>query len=413
MGIFDRFIRREQRASIETETVPVSASNFLAFFGVNGTNASTVTIDEALEVPAVQAATSFLPRTLAALPLHAYRNTTEGAQRIEGGLQTLVHDAPNPEWSSFGWRQYFWEGVFTGGRGLSWIEKSGSNIVAIWPMDPTKTTVKRVGGRKLYQFDNKEYPASEVIDVPFRLKTDQLSARSPIVMGSRTIRLALDMNGYGRGFFNGGGIPPLALVGPMPAGPEAMKRAMEQVQQAIDVARASGKPVFQLPPGYELKPVGFEPEKGQMTDAQRYVIEDIARIWQLPPVFLQDLTHGTFTNTEQQDLHLVKHLVAQWAEAFEQECNLKLFGQMNGKRYVEHNLDGLMRGDFATRMNGMAQAIQNGVLTPNEARALENRQPKPNGDDLLIQGATVPLGSQPIDNGGADDAGTTGADGAD
>jgi hypothetical protein len=93
-------------------------------------------------------------------------------------------------------------------------------------------------------------------------------------------------------------------------------------------------------------------------------------------------------------LFLVKHLIGQWAQALEGEMNLKLFGKDNNRRYVEHNLDGLMRGDFVSRMAGMANAIQNGVLTPNEGRALDNRQPLPGGDDLLIQGATVPLGSQ-------------------
>ena len=202
-------------------------------------------------------------------------------------------------------------------------------------------------------------------------------------------------------------MPPLALVGPMPAGPEAMQRAMAQVQQAIAVARASGKPLVNLPPGYELKPIGFEPEKGQMTDAQRYVIEDLARIWQLPPVFLQDLSRGTFSNTEQQDLHLVKHLIAQWAQALEQELNLKLFGQMNGRRYVEHNLDGLMRGDFKSRIEGIVRGVQAGVYQPEEGRHFMGLPDSgdPAAKKLYMQGATLPLGSQPDEtNGGADDA---------
>jgi HK97 family phage portal protein len=146
-----------------------------------------------------------------------------------------------------------------------------------------------------------------------------------------------------------------------------------------------------------------------MTEARRLQSEEIARLFNLPPVFVQDLTHGTFSNTEQQDLHLVKHLIAQWAKALEEELNLKLFGAANNRRYVEHSLDAMMRGDFATRMAGMAQGIQTAILTPNEARTLDNRPPLANGDDLYIQGATVRLGSQqdgailPADNGGADE----------
>ena len=191
----------------------------------------------------------------------------------------------------------------------------------------------------------------------------------------------------------GGGVPPLAVKGPMASGPEAMKRAVEQIKQAVMVARETNIPIAQLPPGYELVPIGFDPEKGQMTDARRFQVEEIARIYNLPPVFLQDLTHGTFSNTEQQDLHLVKHLVAQWAEAFEQECNLKLFGQRNGGRFVEHNLDGLLRGDFKTRAEAVAALVNCAVYKPEEGRGYMGQEPSgdPLADKLYMQGATLPL----------------------
>jgi len=221
------------------------------------------------------------------------------------------------------------------------------------------------------------------------------------------------MGDYASGFFAGGGVPPLALVGPMPAGPDAVKRAQQDIKRAIDGAKSKGDPVFPIPAGYELKPVGFDPAKGQMTEARLFQVQEIARIYGLPPVFLQDLSRGTFANVEQQDLYLVKHLIAQWAKAFEDELNLKLFGRRS-KVFVEHELDGLMRGDFKTRMEGLAQGIQNALLTPNEGRGLLNRGPLPKGDELLVQGATVPLGTQPAqpgnpDNGGANDPGNADA----
>jgi phage portal protein BeeE len=92
--------------------------------------------------------------------------------------------------------------------------------------------------------------------------------------------------------------------------------------------------------------VGFDPAKGQMTEARLFQIQEIARVYGIPPAFLQDLSRGTFANVEQQDLNLVKHLVAQWATALEGEMNLKIFGRLNNTRYVEHNLDGLVRGDL-------------------------------------------------------------------
>lgn len=388
--------RAETRASPPEATIPVSDPGFLAFFGVDTNNLPAVTIDSALKVPAVWAAVAFLSRTLAALPLHAYRDTKAGSVKITGKLETVVHDNPNDSMDSFKFRQYFWQQVFTGGRGLAWIERTPQGVEALWPMDPRCTTVKRVGLKTVYVFNKQEYPAADVIDVPFMLKSDGLCHYGPIHMASKAIQLALAMNDYSSGFFAGGGVPPLALVGPLPAGKEAMQRAMADVSRAIEAAKSSSKPVFPMPPGHELKPVGFDPAKGQMIEARQWQIGEIARIWQIPRIFLQDLAGATFTNSEQQNLMLVQHLISQWAQALEGEMNLKLFGRMNSGRYVEHNMDGILRGDFATRMTGLATSIQNGIRTPNEARLLENLPAKPNGDDLMIQGATVPLGSQPV-----------------
>lgn len=399
---------QEMRASAEDPRVPVSAENFLQFFGVNSTSIPHVTVDNALMVPAVTAAVTFLSRTLAALPLHAYRLTKNGPQKISGKLETVVHEAANDQMDAFKFRQYMWQQVFTGGRAFALIERSvGGQVEALWPIDPASVNVSRRVGRVFYSFDGKDYEASDMIDLPFMLKPNQINHYGPIRMAAKAIQLALAMNDYASGFFAGGGVPPLAFTGPMPAGNEAMRRALADVSRAIKSAKESDKPIFMIPPGYELKPVGFDPEKGQMTDARRFQIEEIARAYQLPPVFLQDLSHATFSNTEQQDLHLVKHLISQWAAALEGEMNLKLFGRLRNNRYVEHNLDGLMRGDFKSRIEGIAGAINGGFMEPNRGRALMNwpDHENPAANDLFIQGATVPLGSN-APNGGANDTGT-------
>jgi len=168
------------------------------------------------------------------------------------------------------------------------------------------------------------------------LREDQIAHRGPITMAAKAIQLALAMNDYGSTFFAGGGVPPLALEGPVPSAKGGLERAMADVSRVIDAARKSDKPVFPLPPNHKLTPVGFDPEKGQMTEARLFQIQEIARAYQMPPVFLQDLSHGTLSNVEQQDLHLVKHLIGQWTKAFEDEANLKLFGRGNNGRYVEH-----------------------------------------------------------------------------
>lgn len=386
----------ETRATIENPTVPVSAENFMAFFGVQQASLPRVTIDAALTVPAVLAAVAFMSRTLAAIPRHAYRDTKDGAKRVTGKLETVVNRAPNDSMGSFAFWQWFWQQVFTGGRGLAYIERTPQGIDSLWPMDPSKTVIKRIGFSTVYQFGGRDYPAADVIDVPFMLHSDGVKHYGPIQRATKAIQLAIAMNDYGSNFFAGGGVPPLVLEGPLPKGDEAMKRASEDVMRSVESAKGSDKPIFHIPGGHTLHPVGLDPAKGQMIEARRFQVEEIARAWQLPPVFLQDLSRATFSNAEQQDLHLVKHLIGQWAKALEDEMNLKFFGRTTGGRYVEHNLDGLMRGDFKSRIEGLARAIQTAQKTPNEARALENMPALPEGDKLYIQGATVPLGQQPV-----------------
>lgn len=391
MKLFGFDITRSEVRSAENPRIPVSAQNFWQLFGISSNNLPAVTIDSALQVPAVVAAVAFLSRSLATLPLHAYRSTKAGPERISGKLEKIIHENPNSVMDSFKFRQYMWQQVFTGGRALAWIERGPTEIEALWPIDPTKATIQRRGGKVYYGFEGKEYPAEDVIDLPFMLKPDMLSHYGPIALASKAIQLAIAMNDYASGFFAGGGVPPLALVGPMPQGAEAMKRAMADVKRSVDAAKSSDTPFIAMPPGHELRPIGFDPEKGQMTDARRFQIEEIARGYQMPPVFLQDLTRATFSNAEQQDLHLVKHLIGQWCEALEGEMNLKLFGRMSNVRYVEHNLDGLLRGDFKTRMEGYSAGIQHGVMTPDEAREKEGRQSMTGGNKLYMQGAMMPI----------------------
>lgn len=384
----------ETRATIENPTVPVSAANFLQFFGIDVDGVGIpVSLDQAMSVPAYACGVTFLSRCMANLPLHAYRvqGDDKTPARLGGALQRLLNEAPNSEWTSFGLRQYFWQSLFTAGRGLIYVEKSGAGPIGMWPMNPFATSVQRIAGRKVYQSEGKTYSASEVIDVPFMLKPDGLGVYSPLALMGDTLRLAINMRAYASGFFKGGGVPPLALVGPMPSGDAAVKRAQEQVQRSITAANDRGSSVFPIPMGHELKPVGFDPEKGQMTEAFRFVIEEIARGLNLPPVFLQDLTHGTYSNTDQQDLTLSKHVVAPWSKALEDEINLKFFGAVKNSRYVEHSLDGLMRGDPMNRIKALAQAVQNGLRTPDEGRALDNLGPVAGGNRAYIQGATVPL----------------------
>lgn len=385
---------------------PKIAELFGAIIGAESASGVHVTTETAFQVPAVWAAVNFIAGTLAGLPLNVYRRNADGRERVRGGLQNVLHDAVNDEVSSFDWRKHLFEQVLTGGRAFTYIERKNGRVTNLFPLDPAETTVKRVGGRKRYVLKQngqpKEYDARDIIDIAFMLKSDMVAHRGPIASNKDAIGLAIAATHYGSRFFQGGGVPPFAVTGGFQSA-KALERASNDLAEAVRKTAKEKRQALALPEGLDIKSIGADPDKAQLVELKRFLIEEIARIYSLPPVFLQDLTRGTFSNTEQQDLHFVKHTVKRWAEQFEQELNLKIFGRGNTRQFAELNLDGLLRGDFKTRMDGYAQGVQNGILKPNEVRRRENLPDDPQGDDLMIQGATVPLGTQPQTGDQTDD----------
>jgi len=397
MGLFTRRNRPKQ-AEARDATFTQSSTDFWKVLGLDSFASSTgehVTIDSALGVPAVWAAVNFIPGTIAGLPMQVFQKTEDGRVPQSTPLATILHDAVNDEMSSFEWRKWLFEQVLTGGRAFTFIERNRAGRVKnLWPLEPQHVVVKRQGGRKYYEYNDggalKRYEAREVVDIPFMLKPDGLGHRSPIIANREAIGLAQAVTKHGGKFFSNGGVPPFVVKGGFQSG-RAMGQAADDLDAAVRKAAKESRQALVLPNGLEIEPIGLDADKMQMIEAQRFCVEQIARIYSLPPTFLQDLTHGTFSNTEQQDLHFVKHTIKRWVEQFEQELNLKLFGRANSNTYVEMNINGLLRGDFETRMSGYAQGVQNGVLTPNEARRAENRPDMVGGDRLYIQGATVPI----------------------
>lgn len=402
MGVLDIFKRSEVR-SIENPNVPVSAENFFQLMGwenYSSTSGVTVNVETALGVPALWSAVNFISGTLAGLPLEVYR----GNEQVKNGIGSWIDRAVNPTTSSFNWRKYTFEQTLTTGRSATLIIKNGNgdvtDLVPLNPADLVVTESKTENGfpTKVYHTKAAMYKAEEIIDLTFMVKNNQIDFRGPIMANKDVIGLAIASARYGSKAFQAGGIPPAVLQGPFNSGASAA-RASEDVASATAKLAREGRPVMALPLGHELKSIGFSPEQMQLLNLQQFCIEQIARIYSLPPVFLQDLSKGTYSNVEQQDLHFVKHTLRRWIEQTEQEMNLKLFGRTSDMS-VRFNVDSLLRGDLKTRMEAHAAAIQNGIKTPNEVRNVEGLEPLQSGDDLMIQGATVPIINQSLSEEG-------------
>ena len=386
---------KKKEPEARSVTVTQSSPDFLRVFGIEAS--ASVSMEEALGVPAVWAAINFIAGTVAGLPLHVYDKSDTGKKKVKdtriNPSVSMLHDAVNESLSSFQWRYDMMVGVLTEGRFVTYIERNErGQPINLFPL-PGATVKMLANGRKEYTQTaggrTSTYPQEDVLDITFMLHSDLLRHRSPLRQCAVAIGKAVNANEYGSKLFKNGGLPAFTLQGPFGTERSAI-RAADNIADATKEAARKGANVLAIPVGHKLEPLGSDPEKMQLVETQRFAVEEIARIYSLPPTFLQDLSRATFSNSEQQDLHLVKHTMKRWLEQLEAEMNLKLFGR-GAKRIVEFNLDGLLRGDYKTRMEGNSTAIQTGQLTPNEARALDNRAPMDGGDRLFIQGATVPL----------------------
>lgn len=403
MSILERILGpRTERRSVDNHTEGstgwfdrLMTGSSMSSSGVN------VTIDVALTVPAVFAAVTFLAGTMAALPLHAYRKKDGGSEKVSSVLSDLLGKAANDETTSFDFRNFLFTQIFTEGRGLAYIERNAAgNPVNLFPMASTAVQVKVDSLlRKSYHYTapgsrrTVVYQAADVIDIPFMLKSDQRTHVSPIKKNADAIGLTIAASAYGAKVFNNGGMPPLIMQGAFKS-IETADRAGADLTKAAAKAYKEGRQALAIPIGYEVKPLGFNPSEMQLVELQKWCVEQIARIYSLPPTFLQDLSSGVKSSGEQEDLRLVKHTLGRWIRQVEQELNLKLIGRGRKSTFIKFNVDGLLRGDYRTRTEGNAKSISSGQLTPNEARAMDDRPGLPGGDELYIQGANMPLKNQ-------------------
>lgn len=393
----------EARASLENPTVSLrDPAAFRQFFGLDwGSKAGPlVNVQTALGVPAFWCGVNVLAGLFATLPFHEFERTTEGRSRVQSGPNSvagMLAGTVNDDFlTCYDWRFGRMVSLLTTGAGRTWVERDkAKRPINLWPLETERTTKFIRGGRTGFRYrvsDGRtvEYDVADVIDFVWMYQNDGLSLFNPIERLRDTLGLGIALEQYASKFFANGGVPPLALKGKV-GSPQATARAKADINEVVREANRAGDQVVVVPPDYELSPIGFDPEKGQLVEAQRFVVEQIARLLNLPPVMLHDLSKGTFSNTEQQDLALTKHGLQPRVARFEAQCNAKFYGPRQTRRYVEMNLDALQRGDFTSRMNGLAKAVQTAILMPDEARELENRPAAEGGNRLYIQGATVPL----------------------
>ena len=383
-----------------------SGSNY-AFFMGGTTSGKAVTERSAMKMTAVYSCVRILSEAVAGLPLHLYKYTDSGgkAMALDHPLYRLLHDEPNPEMSSFVFRETLMTHLLLWGNAYAQIIRNGKNeIVALYPLMPNKMSVDRDENGRLYYtyyrgsdeaIKNKEFSVtlqpSDVLHIP-GLGFDGLVGYSPIAMAKNAIGMAIACEEYGAKFFANGAAPGGVLEHPGTI--KDPQRVRESWQSTFGGSGNANK-IAVLEEGMKYTPIGISPEQAQFLETRKFQINEIARIFRVPPHMVGDLEKSSFSNIEQQSLEFVKYTLDPWVIRLEQSIQRSLLSKDEKAVYfVKFNLEGLLRGDYQSRMNGYAIGRQNGWMSANDIRELENldRIPEENGGDLyLINGNMLPL----------------------
>ena len=398
-------------------------SGTLQYYFGRSVAGQTVNQRTAMQVTAVYACVRILAESIAGLPLHVYRYKDKGKEMVvDHPLYPLLHDEPNPEMTSFIFRETLMGHLLLYGNAYAQIIRDGYGRVKwLYPLLPDKMDVRRddagqlvytyiryvdeFGGRQ--RFEEVKLRPDQVLHIP-GLGYDGLIGYSPIAMAKNAIGMSMAAEEYGSTFFANGATPSGLLEHP------GVVKDPEKLRQSWH-AQFSGKNshnVAVLEEGMTYKPMSISPNEAQFLETRKFQIDEIARIFRVPPHMVGDLDKSSFSNIEQQSLEFVKYTLNPWVIRWEQSMQkaLLLPGE-KGHYFIKFNVDGLLRGDYQSRMNGYAIGRQNGWLSANDIREMENLNPiseEEGGNLYLINGNMTKLKDaglfankqQAIQNGG-------------
>lgn len=384
-----------------------TAGSAYRFFMGNSTSGKRVNERSAMQMTAVYSCVRILSEAIAGLPLHLYRYTDGGGteKAFDHTLYFLLHDEPNPEMSSFVFRETLMTHLLLWGNAYAQIIRNGKGeVMALYPLMPDRMTVDRDDSGHLYYryiASSDEAPETgkgEVILKPYDvfhipgLGFDGLVGYSPIAMAKNSIGMAIACEEFGARFFQNGATPGGIIEHPGKLTNPAAVR--DSWNQSFGGSINAGK-VAVLEEGMKYTPISISPNEAQFLETRKFQIDEIARIFRVPPHMVGDLEKSSFSNIEQQSLEFVKYTLAPWIARWEQSISRLLLSSYEKTQYfAKLNVDGLLRGDYQSRMNGYATARQNGWMSANDIRELENLDKisaEEGGDLYLINGNMTKL----------------------
>jgi HK97 family phage portal protein len=365
-----------------------------------------VTQESAMRVTAVFACVRILSWTLASLPLHVYRRLEpRGKERATTHpLYRLLHGHPNPEQTIFQFCSLLAAHECLWGNGYAEIEfDHHGRIVALWPIPAWRCEPRRAAETRalFYEVTLPDGKLKKLADYQVYhvkgLSLDGDSGLSPIAMAREAIGLSVAAEKFGASFFgnglNAGGV----IEHPKSLSTEVHKRLKEDLNEKHEGLGKAHRLMF-LEEGMKYVKVGINPDEAQFLDTRKFQVADIARLYGIPPHMIGDTEKSTSwgTGIEQQGIGFVVHTMRPYLVAWEQEMALKLLDSRDQDTYyTKFAVDGLLRGDTASRYSAYATGRQWGWLSVNDIREYEDMNPIEGGDiyvqPLNMQDVALPI----------------------
>lgn len=350
-----------------------------------------VTVESSLKVPAVLACITILSQDTASLPLILYRRLKRGKERAsEHPLYRLIHDEPNPEMSSMVYRELITSHMIGWGDHFSQMIWDGRGVVReLWPLNPARMEVGRKNGERIYLYTKENggkvpFTQDEILHIP-AFGFDGLRGKSLISLARNAIGLGISAEKYASRVFKHDARPGSVLTHPKELSDNARENLQKSWMSFYGGSDNAGK-VAIIEEGMDFKTIGFPPKDAMFIESQEWTVQQLSRVFRIPPHMLGDVERSTSwgTGIEQQQLGYIAHTLRPWTVRIEQYLNRSLLLEREkGDYFFSHLFDELLRADTYTRMQAYALAITNGILTRNEVREAENRLPYEGGDEPL------------------------------
>jgi len=401
--ILDSLFSPPAQRNIENPDTPLTGQNLAEYLdsdiGIQVDNASALTLS------AVYACIYVLSASVAQLPLHVMRkqgNNIEAAK--DHPAYWLLHDEPNTWQTSYKWRETKQAHVLGWGNGYTQVKRNARGELRELVMRrPWETQLVKNGNRYLYAVVDEDGSRAVQLEDMIHVRalgSDGRTGKSLIRQHAETIGLGLAAQRYGKDFFTGGGRPTGLVSVKNPLKDDSWQRLKKAWDTAVSRLKTSENKTLMLPADLDYKSITIPPEDAQFLETRKLNRSEIAGIFNVPAHMINDLERATFSNISEQAIQFVRHTMMPWIVNWEQELNRRIFtrAERAAGYYVKFNLAGLLRGTAKERAEFYHAAITDGWMDRNEARLLEDMNPRDGLDQMLVS-----VNAQPVDQLGQPD----------